>query len=219
VNYNTFYTVFLTEMPWKIPGSNDFAAQLEMLQEMISYGDQIDNVAPNIFKIVNGNQTTYWHGSSDATVVTIIVDTNSEGNFCKVVLTSKNPSANSLAPYASDLYMAIKHDIQSSNLVFASDAMMTDDVIKLWKRIAASGQKLSVFNTSTNQYELSPVNSATDLDKFVGGIASQKYIFVLSESHNYYAGVKHAVDLMELKRKAGYPLQEMFTRMKNNVSK
>jgi hypothetical protein len=61
----------------------------------------------------------------------------------------------------------------------------------------------------------------------VGDSSYQKYIFVLSENIECWTGINHAVSIMELKRKSGYPLTEMFerfkselnTRRKKNVSK
>ena len=74
-----FYNIFLSEMPRRINGSNSLDAQLSMIQEMIVYGDQVETVSNNIYKIVNGDQSTYWCGNEDASMVSIIIDTEQIG--------------------------------------------------------------------------------------------------------------------------------------------
>lgn len=215
MSYKTFYKVFLTEMPWKVAGSNDFEFQIEALQEMINDGHQIISVTPSIFKIESGDQITFWYGNSDATSVALIVDTNVEGTICKVVLTSKNPSiAAGSKPFASDLYVTIMRHLKMSNIAFSSDGMMSDDAIRLWSRLISLGHTISVFNTATHNYELIKVNSIEELNNFIGGPDMQKYIYVISESDLIRSGLRHSIAIMEIKRKSGYPLFEQYTSKK-----
>jgi hypothetical protein len=215
VDYKDFYNVFLAEMPWQISGSNDFAAQLEMLKELVVYSN-IETTG-KLCKVENGDQVTYWIGDKELQNVQMIVDTEMSGNFCKIVLTGKNPSIpKGTPPFASDMYAEIKNDVKNKNLSFSSDSMMTDDAIRLWNRLLTQGNVISVFNTIANKYELIDVKTSDELAQYVGDNTKQKYIFVLSESKQNYVGVKHGVGLMELKRNAGYPLQEMFEQMKRN---
>ena len=215
MDYKDFHTIFLAEMPWRVPGGNDFSAQLEMLHELIAEGYDVTAVGNSIFKITANDQISYWHGTADAENVSIIIDTTVSGNFCKVVLTSKNPTLPARsAPYASDMYLLIKQDLLGDSLAFASDELMSDDAIKLWKRLSASGNTISVYDTTTRQYALDAITDASELESFIGGPDKQKYIFVLSESREHYVGTRHAIGLMELKRNAGYPLQELFEQLK-----
>lgn len=196
-------------MPWLIPGSNDFTAQFEMLHELLQDDPEILAIGNSIFKIVTNHQITYWHGNADASKVSIIVDTEVTGNFCKVQLTSKNPQlSKSTPPFTSDMYIAIKQDLASSDLTFTSDSMMTSDAINLWTRVANSGGTIGVFDTTLQKYILRQVASAEEMRNFCGGPDCQKYIFVLSESALHFAGTKHSVGLMEIKRLAGYPIFE-----------
>lgn len=211
--YENFYNTFLVEMPWKVNGSNDFVAQLEMLQENIQEGEEVHSVQSNIYKVILGNQTTYWVGDEDASKVLIIVDTEVSGNFCKVVLTSKNPSIPKQSPpYASDLYIAIQEDLSSDNLVLTSDSMMSDDAIRLWNRLHTSGRKISVYDTSQNKYVLGSIESAKDFAQYVGDVNYNKYIFVLSENLTNQRGLIHSFNIMEIKRLSLYPLFEQFKR-------
>lgn len=214
MDYKDFYNVFLVEMPWQLPGSNDFDAQLAMLRELAADSDNVEIIG-KLCKLVNSNQITYWVGDEELTNVSLIVDTEITGNFCKVVLTSKNPTIpKGTPPFASDVYIAIKNDISSKNLAFSGDNMMTDDAIRLWSRLIAKGNIISVFNTSTNKYELTDVKSSEELTQYIGDHTKQKYVFVLSESKTHYVGTRHAVGLMELKRRSGYPLQQLFEQFK-----
>jgi len=214
-SYEIFYRTFLSEMPWVIPGSNDFAAQRQMLEELLSDGAEPEQVGDGVYKITSGNQLTYWIGDQLASRVSIIVDTEVFGNFCKVVLTSKNPKiAAGSPPYASDLYLLIKQDLATLDLVFASDSILSNDAVKLWNRLADQGKHISVYDTQSSKYVLNSINSAKDLNRFLGGQDSGRYVFVLSESADHARGLTHWVALMGLKRNAGYPLLELYKKFK-----
>lgn len=214
-NYEIFYRTFLMEMPWVVAGSNDFEAQHQMLEELLSDGAEPEQISNGVYKLTTGNQLTYWVGDANAASVSIIVDTEVNGNFCKVVLTSKNPAiAPKSPPYASDLYLLIKQDLSMLNLVFTSDSMLSADAIKLWSRLANQGEHISVYDTQASQYVLSPIETVDELSKYLGDHNSSQYVFVLSESIQEFKGIAHSVALMELKRKAGYPLQELFNHLK-----
>jgi len=214
MNYQTFFNVFLAEMPWRIAGGNAFDAQLKMLKENQSnYPENQKSIGNNVYKITVGDQSTYWTGSGDLSDVAVIVDTENDGKFCKVVLTSKNPSMpHGAAPYTSDLYLAIKKDIGTLNMVFTSDNMLSDDAMKLWDRLLSQGYALSVYDTSTHQYALDHVKSTDELGSYFGDIDKQKYVYVLSENVEITDGLKHSIAIMEIKRNALYPLFEEFRK-------
>lgn len=205
--YETFHKMFM-EMPMNISDGNSVDAQQIMLQSNLDPSQSV-KVSDGVHKYALGPQTTYWHGSPDASGVNIIVDTETSGNFCKVVLTSKNPDIpKSSPPFASDMYLKIADDVKSKNLVFTSDGIVSDDAVKLWSRL--SGDRLSVYDKSTNEYVLSPVDNADQLKQYLGGSDKERYVFVLSESPEFAAGARHSVGLMELKRRSNYPLTEIF---------
>lgn len=207
MNYDTFYNLFLTEMPQRAPGINGFQAQLEMIQENLDYDVDVISVSAGVFKIDTDEQTTYWVGNKDATTVSIIVDTTIDGNFCKVVLSSKNPTLlPGSKPYASDLYLIIKEDIKPYHLVFTSDELLSDDGERLWKGLIKRGNPVSVYDTSTHKYVLSPVDNEQDLTNYIGGPDKRKYVFILSESQCEQRGIIGSFAIMEIKRNAGYPL-------------
>lgn len=212
MNYRNFYKIFLAEMPWHVPGSNDFLAQLEMLRETLdNYPENAEELSKNLYKISVGNQAVYWIGTEDLSSVLMIVDTVIRGDFCQVVLTSKNPLIpKGAAPFASDIYMAIKNDIKSLNLVFTSDSIMTTDALGIWSRLLADGSAISVYNTDEQKYELKNIKSDSELKSFFGDLDQQKYIYVISESNEVAYGLKHQFDIMELKRNTLYPLFENY---------
>jgi len=193
-----------------LPSENAFDAQHKLLKENL-----VDRKAillnSKMFKIEMGDQVTYWVGDKSAQKVSIIVDTERMGNFCKVVLTSKNPLlGKNISPYASDLYVAIKQDVSNLNLVFSSDGIMSDDAIRLWSGMVDRGGTISVYDTFTKEYKLSPVIDSDQLQQFIGDKSKIRYVFVLSENKDVQLGLKHSFDIMELKRKTIYPLFEEF---------
>ena len=194
-------------MPQVLNGGNDFEAHVEMLRENLRYNAEVDQLSTNVFKTTNGAQTTYWIGDAKAASVSIIVDTTSHANFRKVELTSKNPSIPAgAAPFASNLYMIIKDDSSSENLVFTSDEFLSNDGEKLWNRLANSGGVVSVYDTSINQYVLKSIQNKNELSNYLGDTDKRKYLFVLSESIQEARGAIHSFAIMELKRKANWPL-------------
>jgi hypothetical protein len=213
MTYKTFYDVFLSEMPQRLNGSNDFAAQVEMIRENLRYNDDVSIIGPGIFKTQNGTQVTYWVGDAAAGNVQLIVDTEEHGSFRKVAMTSKNPDITpGSPPFASDLYVLIKEDSNNNNLVFASDEFLSDGGIKLWQGMVSKGYKIAVFDTSTGKYVLSQVANVEELAQYLGAGDSRKYVFVMAESIQNIRGVMHSFAIMELKRKAGYPLFEQFCK-------
>jgi hypothetical protein len=209
MTYKTFYEMFLAEMPQRINSGNDFDALVEMLRENLKYNDDVTELMPSVFKTQNDDQITYWVGDSRADLVSLIVDTEDHGNFRKVVYTAKNPQVTG-AIFASDMMAIIKNDSRGENLVFRSDEFMSDDAIKLWQRLSTQGHHISVFDTDTNKYVVKNVTAARDLKKYFGDSASRRFVFVMSESIGAMRGLIHSVALMELKRQAGYPLNEIF---------
>lgn len=216
--YLTFFNMFLAEMPMRVNGSNDFKFQHQALLENINDGYEVTPISSNVFRIDVGYQSTYWVGSSDAEKASLIVDVELSSTFCKVVLTSKDPSVGrNSPPYASDLYAMILADAKVQNLVLRSDSMMSDDALNLWKRLHSRGHTLSVYDRSTGKYVLQPVTNPAELDKFVGDVEHNKYVFVMSENASARDGLEHAVTLMEIKRNSGYPLNEVFNKFENNL--
>ena len=216
--YKNFYKTFLQEMPWQVNGGNDFEAQHEMLRELLSDSPPPEKLSNNVFKLVTGNQLTFWVGDVEAHNVALIVDTEVNGNFCKVTLTSKNPLIKpGTPPYASDLYFIIKKDLANTNLVLSSDSMMSNDAINLWSRLVKQGSHIAVYDTQASKYVLNSIKSAEELSQYVGDHTDSKYVFVLSETKELARGAAHSVALMELKRKSGYPLQQLFEKIKLDI--
>ena len=211
MNYEVFYETFLSEMPWRINGSNDFEFQLSALHEMLGDGHEVTHVADSIFKIHADTQITYWVGDDEASSVLMIVDTSLNGNICKISLTSKNPELPPKSPpYASSVYLTIMHDLKADHVALSSDQMLSDDAIKLWGRLVTAGHTVSVFNTATHQYELAKVSTADELEQYLGGANKQHYVFIISESDRNRSGLRHSVAIMEIKRNSGYPLAKLF---------
>jgi hypothetical protein len=208
MKYTTFYNLFLSEMPQRASGLNSFEAHLAMLRENLEYNNEVIQVTSDIFKTENGEDTTYWIGDRDASTVYVIVEISSEDNkFCKIVLASKNPQLqHGTKPYASDLYLVIKQDISPYHLVLTSDELLSDDGERLWKGLVNRGNTVSVYDTEAHQYILNRVSSEQELNNYLGGADMRKYIFVLSESITESRNISHTFAIMEIKRKANWPL-------------
>ena len=207
--YVAFYKAYLQEMPQKVLSGNNFESQLEILRENLRNDNNVETIGANVHKLRMRDLITYWVGSKDASIVSLIVDVEVFLKYCKVVYPSKNPTIpKGSPPYASDLYVLIAKDVAIGNLIFTSDSVISDDAERLWKRLVSTGSKVSVYNKELPQYNLFRVNSEEELEKYIGGFDKRKYLFVLSENETTQLGVIHSFNLMEMKRLANWPLFE-----------
>jgi hypothetical protein len=195
-------------MPMRTSGSNGFNPHVAALKENLRYGHIPVVVSKDVYKISANKVTTYWVGSKDSSSVIIVVDTRISDSMCKVTLASKNPDYSSRAPYTSDLYLVIKDDIANNDLVFASDEYLSLDGERLWVGLVKRGNVISIFDTEKKQYVLNYVQDVNELTSYLGGLDRQRYIFVLSESLLESRGIFTTFAIMEIKRKANYPLFE-----------
>ena len=76
------------------------------------------------------------------------------------------------------------------------------------------GYKVGVYDKLSNQYVLSAIANKEEMSEYIGGPDEWRYIFVLSEDTKHLGGVNHSFALMELKRRAGYPLFEEYLKGK-----
>lgn len=207
MSYEGFRKTFLVETPQHLEGSNDFYAQLDMIKENLKYNSEVTEVVTDVFKTQHGNQTTYWMGDSEAIEVSAIVDTETNGEFCRVVLTSKNPNIpRGVGPYVSDLYLIIKNDVKPNHLVFTSDEILSTDGEKLWKGLVNRGHQVSVYDKLSHKYVLSSIANSEELESYIGDADKRRFVFVLSEDLSYQRGVITKFSIMEIKRLAGWSL-------------
>jgi hypothetical protein len=207
MSYEGFRKTFLVETPQHLEGSNDFYAQLDMIKENLKYNSEVTEVVTDVFKTQHGNQTTYWMGDSEAIEVSSIVDTETNGEFCRVVLTSKNPNIpRGVGPYVSDLYLIIKNDVKPNHLVFTSDEILSTDGEKLWKGLVNRGHQVSVYDKLSHKYVLSSIANSEELESYIGDADKRRFVFVLSEDLSYQRGVITKFSIMEIKRLAGWSL-------------
>ena len=215
MDYDVFYTMFLAEMPVRLNGNNDFSVQLEMIRENLQYNPEVDEIRPGICKTQNDDQYTYWVGDPTAQKVYLIVDVIIEHKFAKIKLVSKNPDLSAGSqPYASDLYMIIQDDL-GSNIALRSDKFLSSDGEKIWRRLVSNGRHIGVFDSSSGKYILTRIETADQLSSYIGGFDKENYVFVISETLQKFAGLNHSFKILEIKRLSGYPLTELFSRMKS----
>jgi hypothetical protein len=207
-----FYNIFLAKMPYLMAGDNHFDVLLLALQENLQNHKPI-SIDNHVHKLEMGDQITYWRGLNDGTDVQIIVDTFTRGNFQQVMYTAKDPNLPpGTPPYTSDLYMGIKGDIGKHHLTFTSGSEISPEAARLWHNIVKYNGEVSVYDTQSNQYELTNIKNPGTINDYIGGPEKQRYIFVLSENKEYSDGLSHYVNLMELKRRSLIPLFEHFKK-------
>lgn len=184
------------------------SVQSDVLKQNVGILGNVKTMNVCIHKIAIANHVTYWNGDKEAKTVNIIVDTEIVDDNCRVTMISKNPKiAAGQKPYASDIYELIKDDVKTKNLIFASGDIVSADGANIWKGVVKRGRHISVYDTSKNQYVLTPVTTEKDLEKYIDQTYDKsKYIFVLSETLEEARSTITTFAIMEIKRKASWPL-------------
>lgn len=211
-NHEIFYKTFLEKIPGVVNGCADFGSHHQLLKESLSGGSLPEQVSDGVHKLVSGNQITYWEGTADASYVSIIVDAEINGNFCKVY-----NFAPISPPYASDLYLLIQRDLKGLHLVFSRDSMLSVDAVRLWTRIAKQDEHLAVYDTQSSHYAVNPIKSAAELSDYCRDYGSKRYIFVLSETLGRFKDMVHLVAQMELKREEGI-FRKNYSKSKEKIN-
>jgi len=165
----------LYEMPEGISGMNLYDTLVKSIDDRINeYGYKVIDCGNNLFKIVGSQLSYYWMGNYDIIAELTITQHNATVN----AVAKKIPGSK---PHASDFYIAILNDVPS--LRFQSDTRLTQDGLKIWKRLLKQGYAISVYNKESPGRSFTPLKTEQDLMQFFkdNDRTYQKYQYVLSE--------------------------------------
>ena len=207
MDYNSFYEIFLNEMPQRINGGNPFPYLSLAIDQLISNGAPVQHVINDIYQVGD----FYWAGSEDGSLKKICMSASLTSNLFKVNATGKNPEYKSKPPFAMDFYLTLSN-ILKRGIKFSSDNVLSDGGFNIWKHIFDNGHSLLVYDSSIGSYKSDNIRSYDELmTYFSDKSASNKYQFVI-DGINENINLLGKFEIMEWKRLSGYPLEDLFKR-------
>lgn len=135
-------------------------------------------VAYNIYKIVDeGSSMLYFYIDNDLVISGVFLVMQRPGVF-KISTVGKHPDYIGRKPYTIDIYRAIINDL-GTNEALLSDSQLTEDSIKIWKRLVKEFPgKVAIYDRTTR--EVTPITNTNDINRVFGIAPEQlKYQFMI----------------------------------------
>lgn len=156
----------LNEMPFNL---GDLGSFYSTITNLVSASEKMD-VAPvkvrhNVYKIVDTNHELYYYKDHDIIISGVFLTKISNAAF-KITAVGKHPDYRGSAPYVTDLYRSIIKDLDV-NQVLLSDTNLTNDSIKIWKRLAREmPEKIYIYDRTTR--ETTAITNPNELNRAFG---------------------------------------------------
>lgn len=157
----------LFEMPLNIKTVGSF---YNAIKKMVDAAGEMEvepiKVAYNIYKIVDQDQYMLYYYMENNMVISGVFLSKIRPGMYKISMAGKHPSYIGRKPYTIDVYRAIINDLKG-NEALLSDDHLTDDSIKIWKRLVKElPGRVSVYDKNTR--EITPITNVNELGKVFG---------------------------------------------------
>ena len=174
-----FVETWLTEMPYASGPVNAYNEFVHNLKDRLSDGSKI-NILQSGLHTVGGQVSYYWY--EDNGVITLGTELYKRDQGLVINITGKNPDYTGKPPYASDLYNEILNLTHRSIRLF-SDAQLSDDGLKIWKKLFNLGNKVSIYDKTNPGNTFKTFNDIEELESYMGTDFNKftKFQYVLSE--------------------------------------
>jgi hypothetical protein len=173
-----FIESWLFEMPERVGDLDTYDVLNWSIRERIAAGEKPVEVESGLYKL--GNQVLlYWMGTLNR--VDLAMELEQKPQSLVVNLVGKRPNLIGGPPHATDLYVAILDDNQTSLVI--SDTKLSDAGVNVWKRLVHMGYYITVYNTRNPGQSRKTIKTPSELDEFLGFDDSdyQSWRFVLSK--------------------------------------
>lgn len=166
-------------MPEGIPPLDAYTTLMYAIQKRMRLGQAPVEIKPGLYKLSGKYVSYYWMGSP--TQIDLAAEVERSPQSLILALLGKNPQLKKGAPYASDLYVGIVEDSDLSLLV--SDEKLSDEGLKVWKRLVQQGYGVTVFDKNKPGVTRETFTSPDQLDQFFkkGDAQFRRYRYVLSK--------------------------------------
>jgi len=182
-----FVDTWLSEMPMGIPSQNYYPSLMHNIKERIDAGLTRENVKSNLYRIVGPSIVHYWYEENNHIILGSEMDRKPQALV--VNFTAKDPDLSKTMPnlsgkyYASNLYLDIVNTSHTP-IRLQSDQSLSDEGMKIWKRLLSNGHKIVVYDTISPGANREVVSDLDHLMKYFshGDPNFKKYQYALVKS-------------------------------------
>jgi hypothetical protein len=194
----SFNETWLCEMPSGLGSFETFDTLEYSIKDFLTHGLKSEVLHSDLRKIDAGEVLLYWFGTD--TEVKLGTELRKKPEALVVSITGKNPRLRGKAPYASDLYAAILKD-SGRNIRLVSDTQLSDEGLKLWKKLVKLGHRVSVYDRDEPGESFKSFESPNELDAFFKDDDTNftRYQFVLSEDVKQFCSMRASFRLRLLR--------------------
>lgn len=160
----------------------------------------------NLFKI-DGEQTKYYWYEKDGRIL-LGVELSVRPQGLVVNLIGKNSKTKAQPPFSSDLYVEILRDNNQS--ILFSDTQMSDEGLKIWKRLVRQGYPVSVYDRNNPGKSFKTFTDATELDQFFQDDDTdfRRYQYILSPPGEALAETRSYFNTRRYRELSGLALED-----------
>jgi hypothetical protein len=200
-----FNQTWLVEMPARL---GDFGETFEILEKTINSWIQDGHVpvplGNGLYKLSGQTMVYYWFQTGSDITVAVELQRRPQGFIVDVV--GKKPKYKNSAPYATDLYQAVLNDT-SGSLLF-SDGQLSNDGIRLWKRLMLDGSTaVSAYNSQSPGKTFVTLTDPSQLDDYMSA-GHYHDRFVLSKRGHSLAETRSYFHTRRYRELAGMLLED-----------
>jgi len=195
MNREDFFETFLKEMPNNTGIHDPYPLIQKNIKDFLNeLSAKLSFLTNNIKKLQIDNILIYYIENQ------IGIELEEKPYGLVITSVGKNPLFKKQPPYASDLYIEILKDSNKSLII--SDATLTTNSFKTWKRLFNQGYKISLYDMSKPGQTFKTIETIDQMEQYfkTNNKDYEKYRYVLSESNrlietSYRFGIKRYREL------------------------
>jgi hypothetical protein len=199
-----FNETWLTEMPRGLGSFEMYDMLVYNINDRIRSGSSVVDLGSDLKKIDGLQVKYYWYEKNDTILLGAELSVKPQGLVVNSL--AKNPKLQG-EPYATDLYDAILRDSNRS-IKLLSDIDISDEALKVWKRLLQQGHKISVYDRENPGQSFITIDNVQELLKYFKDDDTdyRRYQYVLSESGEVLAETRSYFNTRRMRELAGIGL-------------
>jgi hypothetical protein len=199
-----FNDTWLTEMPRGLGSFEMYDMLVYNINDRIKGGSSVEDLGNDLKKIDGLQVKYYWYEKNDTILLGAELSVKPQGLVVNSL--AKKPKLSG-SPYATDLYDAILRDSNRS-IKLLSDIDISDEALKVWKRLLQQGHKISVYDRENPGQSFITIDNVQELLKYFKDDDTdyRRYQYVLSESGEVLAETRSYFNTRRMRELAGIGL-------------
>ena len=209
-----FNETWLTEMPRGLGSFEMYDMLVYNIKDRIKNGSTVLDLGNDLKKIDGSQVKYYWYEKNGTILLGAELSVKPQGLVVNSL--AKNPEIRG-APYATDLYDAILKDSNRS-IKLLSDIDMSDEALKVWKRLVSQGHKISVYDRENPGQTFTTIHNEQDLEKYFkhDDTDYRRYQYVLSETGEVLAETRSYFNTRRMRELSGIGLTDEYEHNKKD---